>query len=164
MRPEDTDGPRPPLEATNNGNGNGDRAPDPLRRVVAGFRDRRALLRARREAESLGCEESDIAVFAPPRTPSARFDVMRRLRAHLLGGDRSERGGVFDECLALLGREFMLVFVDTGSVTDRSCLEETFAEHGGVIVGADGRVFPDPDAVEDEARDPRLRTANGEDG
>lgn len=153
MTPHDTEGPRPPLEAA--GNGNGDRPADPLRRVVAGFRDRRALLRARREAEALGCEESDIAVFPPPRDASARFEVMRRLRERLIGTGREERRGVFDECLALLRREFMLVFVDTGSVTDRSRLEETFAEHGAVIVGADGRVFPDPEAVEEGVRDPR---------
>lgn len=159
MTPHLTDGPRPPLE-TGDGQ-NGDRPPDPLRRVVAAFRDRRALLRARREAESLGCEESDIAVFSLASDTDARFEIMRRLRESLIGPARAARGGLFDECLELLEREFMLVFVDTGSVTDRACLEETFAEHGGLIVGDDGRVFPDADAVEPPG--PPSGTADGED-
>jgi len=163
MTPNDTNGPGPPLPGTN---GDADeRPPDPLRRVIAAFRDRRALLRARREAESLGCEESDICVFPPPRSPSARFEVMRRLRERMIEPDGSKRGGVFDRCMSLLKREFVLVLVDTGSVTDRSCLEETFAEHGGVILGDNGQVFPDPDAVdEEETEDPRLRAAEREDG
>lgn len=159
MTPEQTDGPRPPLEAGDGGNG--DRPPDPLRRVVAAFRDRRALLRARREAESLGCEESDIAMFSLAREPSARFEVMRRLRESLIGSARATPDGLFEECLQLLERQFVLVFVDSGSVTDRARLEETFAEHGGLIVGDDGRIFPDTDAVE-EAGAPS-GTADGQD-
>lgn len=126
------------------------RPPDPLRRVVAGFCDARALVRARREVVAEGCEESRIEVVAPPDGRTNRFGLLRRLRERLTERDGS-RAGIIRQCLELLRREFALVFVDARSIPHRSSLETTFAEHGAVILGADGTFYPDPDTAAPDA-------------
>lgn len=122
------------------------RTADPFRVVIGAFRDGAALAPALRSLAADGPEPDGMDVVLPPPAEAQSYlangipDPLGVLTSDPRGAGRRRR------CLKLLRDRYLLVIAIADSVPARGEMEETLAEHGALIVGIDGRLYPKPPA------------------
>ncbi len=118
----------------------GKRPSDPLRTVVAAFRDPEAFSRARRELTLYGLRHRlDVVVPRRGASPGRERPTLNG-KPSGLGAIGSPR--LRERCLELLRDQQLLVIAVARILPERGKIEEIFAEHGGLVLGSDGRIYP----------------------